>query len=229
MPDLDRPQLAMLVALGLAICVLGARYVIGQAGDRVQPDGAGGGAAAGAVDARDDARATRESAEAQGAIRVGSADGGRVIVHVAGAVHRPGVYRLASGSRVDDALRRAGGPRRRADLAALNLAARLEDGRQVLVPERPPATGSTAAGGSRSAATAATPPVPGAAGTAAPVNLNTATLEQLDGLDGIGPGLAKRILDYRTANGGFNRVEELAQVPGIGPMRLATLTPLVTV
>jgi len=144
---------------------------------------------------------------------------------VAGAVRRPGVYRLAAGARVDDALRRAGGPRGRADLAAVNLAAKLEDGRQVLVPARGAAgaaPAAPAAGGSGGAGA-------GGAAAAAPINLNTATLEQLDTLDGVGPGIAQRILDYREQHGGFTRVEELGEVPGIGPKRLATLTPLVTV
>ena len=138
-------------------------------------------------------------------------------------MRRPGVYRFAPGARVDDALRRAGGPRAHADLDAVNLAAKLEDGRQVLVPLRAaaPAPGVAVAPGGPDPAAPAAP--------AAPVNLNTATLEQLDTLDGVGPGIAQRILDYRAQHGGFRRVEELGEVPGIGPKRLATLTPLVTV
>ena len=201
MSDLDRRRLALYVALGLAVCLLGARYVLGQASS--SPDGP--------------ARAAREPA-----VRVERAGGGRVTVHIAGAVRRPGVYRLPAGARVDDALRRAGGARGRADLTAVNLAAKLEDGRQVLVPERAtaPAPGEAAA----PAAAGGAPAAPGA-----PINLNTATLEQLDQLDGIGPGMAAAILKYREQHGGFTRVEELGEVPGIGAKRLATLTPLVTV
>ena len=159
-------------------------------------------------------------------VRVERARPATALVHVAGAVRRPGVYRLAPGARVDDALRRAGGARARADLTAVNLAAKLEDGRQVLVPER----AAVAAGGAPAAsASAAGASAPAGGAAAAPVNLNTATLEQLDTLDGIGPGLAQRILDYREQHGGFTRVEELGEVPGIGAKRLATLTPLVTV
>lgn len=213
MSDLDRPRLALYVAIGLAVCLLGARYVLAQGSP--SPEGRGGAA-----------MTPRGGGEADGdgdgaAVRVRRADGGKVTVHVAGAVRRPGVYRLPAGARVNDALRRAGGARGRADLAAVNLAAKLEDGRQVLVPER------AAAGVAGATAGAAAPA--GAGVAAAPVNLNTATLEQLDTLDGVGPGIAQRILDYREQHGGFTRVEELGEVPGIGAKRLATLTPLVTV
>ena len=155
------------------------------------------------------------------AVRVDRASGGAVVVDVAGAVRRPGVYRLEAGARVDDAVRRAGGPTRRADLASVNLAAKLEDGRQVLVPVRAPPGGraTTAAGGAAGAAAA-----PGQ-----PVNLNTATLEQLDTLTGVGPATAQKILDYREQHGGFSSVDELDHVPGIGPGRLAALRDLVRV
>ena len=213
MSDLDRPRLALYVALGLVVCLLGARYVLAQASPAPAPPADGG-----------RAPAQGEGGDAGAGVRVERAGGGRVTVHVAGAVRRPGVYRLAPGARVDDALRRAGGPRGRADLAAVNLAAKLEDGRQVLVPERASAAPAhTAPAGAASAGGAS------AAAGGAPINLNTATLEQLDTLDGIGPGLAQRILDYREQHGGFTRVEELGEVPGIGAKRLATLTPLVTV
>ena len=152
------------------------------------------------------------------AIRVekGGEGGRKVVVHVAGAVRRPGVYRMRASARVDDAVGRAGGPTRRADLSQVNLAAQVEDGRQVLVPRRAP-VGATAA-----TATAETQP-------GVPLNLNTATLEQLDELDGIGPATAQSILDYREENGGFGSVEELGQVPGIGDVRLASLREQVRV
>ncbi|HVF76653.1 MAG TPA: helix-hairpin-helix domain-containing protein [Solirubrobacteraceae bacterium] len=225
MPDLERPRLALYVALGLAVCLLGARYVLVQA-----PSGREDG---GAVTAVDGGGAAGNGGPGDGGgggvsgIRVERARGGRVTVHVAGAVRKPGVYRMGPGARVDDALRRAGGARRGADLTAVNLAATLEDGRQVLVPERVSPPASTAGAGAAAApgGGAAAP----AAGAAAPINLNTATLEQLDTLDGVGPGIAQRILDYREQHGAFERVEELGEVPGIGAKRLATLTPLVTV
>jgi competence protein ComEA len=151
------------------------------------------------------------------AIRVDDGDSraGAVIVHVAGAVRRPGVYRMRPNARVDDAVGRAGGATRRADLSQVNLAAKVEDGRQVLVPVK------VRAG---AAGPAAAPTQPGV-----PLNLNTATLEQLDELDGIGPATAQNILDYRDEHGGFGSVEELGDVPGIGDVRLASLREQVRV
>ena len=134
-----------------------------------------------------------------------------VVVDVAGAVRHPGVYRLPTGARVLDAVRRAV-PMRGAQLGAINLAERLADGEQVVVPARgaPAPTGSTGGSG-------------GAAAPGAIVHLNSATLEQLETLDGIGPALAQRIVDYRSAHGGFRSLAELDQVSGIGPARLAAL------
>ena len=149
--------------------------------------------------------------------RVGGGGTSRVTVHVAGAVLRPGVYRLSPRARVVDAVRRAGGVRRRADLSALNLAAKLEDGRQV-VGAPAPARGRAGAGGRRHRD-----------GPDGPIDINTATAEQLDELDGIGPGMAGAILEYRKEHGGFGSIEELGQVPGIGEKRLAALREKVRV
>jgi competence protein ComEA len=149
---------------------------------------------------------------AAAAIDVRDEGGGSVTIDVAGAVKKPGVYRLSASQRVEDALARAGGPTRRADLSQLNRAAKLQDGRQILVPARPSKSAPAAA------AAASSPSVPDQ-----PVNLNTATLEQLDTLDGVGPATAQKILDYRTEHGGFGAVEELDQIPGIGEKRLAAL------
>jgi competence protein ComEA len=130
-------------------------------------------------------------------------------VHVAGAVRRPGLIRLPTGARVATALERAGGPTRRSDLTLVNLAARVQDGQQIVVP---------VAGAAASTA----PPGAGAA-PPAKLHLSTATVEQLDEVDGIGPTLAEGIVEYRDAHGGFRSVDELAEVEGIGEKRLATL------
>lgn len=137
-----------------------------------------------------------------------------LIVHVAGAVRHPGLYRLADGSRVDDAIRKAGGARPKAALELVNLAAPVSDGQQIVVPLSV-GTGQAAA----------TPASPGAA--TGPVHLNSATLEQLDALPGVGPVTAQKILDYRTEHGSFQSVDELDAVPGIGPARLEELRDLV--
>lgn len=145
----------------------------------------------------------------------------RVVVDVAGAVKRPGVYRLTSQDRVEDALRRAGGPTGRADLSQLNRAAKLADGRQILVPKR----GHTVVAAPAGAAPSTGAPAP----ASGPIDLNTATLEQLDTLDGVGPSTAQKILEYREQHGGFKSVDELDQVSGIGEKRLAALRDHVTV
>ncbi len=142
--------------------------------------------------------------------------GRRLYVHVAGAVRRPGLYRLREGARVAAALDRAGGPTRKAELTGTNLAARVEDGQQVLVAVR----GATPGVGAASATTGA--PASGGA-TTGPISLGTATQAQLEELDGIGPTLAARIIEYRDANGGFRSVEELGEVSGIGEVRLEAL------
>lgn len=127
-------------------------------------------------------------------------------VHVAGAVRRPGLYRLPHGARVAAAVRRAGGPSGAADLNLINLAARLQDGQQVVVP------GETA--GAAPAGDASASP---------PISLGSATAEQLDELDGIGPTLAERIVEHRQASGGFGSLDQLAEVEGIGGKRLEAL------
>ena len=138
-----------------------------------------------------------------------------IYVHVAGAVHQPGLVRLRAGSRVAVAVERAGGPGRRADLSGVNLAARLEDGQQVVVPVR----GAVAGAGGVATADA----VAGSAGVPK-ASLGTATVDQLDEIDGIGPTLAERIVEYRTEHGGFSSVQELREVDGIGEKRFETLS-----
>jgi competence protein ComEA len=138
----------------------------------------------------------------------------RLVVHVVGAVRRPGLYRLREGTRVSDAVVRAGGALRRAELGAINLAAPLADGAQVVVPF---------ALDSESASS------PGGAAAAAPkVSLGSATLEQLDELPGIGPVTAQKIVDYRAEHGPLRSVDDLDAIPGIGPARIEQIRDLVT-
>ncbi|MET0761282.1 MAG: ComEA family DNA-binding protein [Thermoleophilaceae bacterium] len=156
----------------------------------------------------------------------GGAGGQDIFVHVAGAVRRPGLYRVPSAARVAEALERAGGPLRRAELTAVNLAARMEDGQQVVVPAAGAVPVAGAAGARASPGTAGAVPgaagaVPGTAGVK--LSLAAATVDQLDELDGIGPTLAGRIIEYRDAHGGFRSVEQLREVDGIGEKRFATL------
>jgi len=142
---------------------------------------------------------------------------GSVVVDVAGKVRRPGVATLPAGSRVVDALRKAGGARPGVDLSSLNLARVLVDGEQILVGVTP-APGVAASASSQ----------PGAADAGAMVNLNTATLDQLDGLPGVGPVTAQKILDWRTAHGSFTAIDELLEVDGIGEKTLADMAPHLT-
>lgn len=193
---LSRSQLLGYLAAAAVVVLLGARYLKGSEPPPPPP-------------------APRVSAPA--ATRAGAG----ILVHVAGAVRVPGVYRLREGARVDDAVRRAGGPTRRAELSAVNLAAKVEDGRQVLVPGKAPRGASAAGAAAGSAASAAAP--------SQPLDLNTATIEQLDTLPGIGEVTAQKIVDYREEHGGFGSVDELGQVPGIGDKRLADLREQVRV
>jgi competence protein ComEA len=198
MPTISRGRALGYVAVLLAVLVVGARLVVG--GDGVE---------------RVEAKPSAPVVEAE------AAPARELVVHVVGAVHSPGLYRLREGSRVDDAIRLAGGARPKAELALVNLAAPVADGQQVLVPARgaAPVAAASAAGAAPAGTTGG-----GVGGT---VHLNSATLEQLETLPGIGPVTAQQILDYRTANGAFSSVDELDAVPGIGPARLEQLKPLV--
>lgn len=192
MPAISRRRALVYAVALLALLALGGRYALGRGeADPVESRHAAAVLSAEPVPAR------------------------KLVVHVVGAVRLPGLYTLREGSRVDDAIQLAGGPKPKAALELVNLAAPVADGQQVVVPAR-------GAGGASSTAAA------GAAGaTAGVVHLNSATLEDLDTLPGIGPVTAQKILDYRTANGAFSSVEELDAVPGIGPARLEQLRPLV--
>lgn len=189
MPELSRSQVAVYGAVAVVLLLLGARAI------RAEGD-------SGPV-------ASFSSGGNDKSFTVDSSSGGDVVVDVTGAVARPGVYRLPVGARVTDAVQRAGGAARGALLEAINLAARLADGQQVVVPKRGP--------GGAPLATA------GATSEDGPISLGTATVEQLDTIDGIGPVTAQDIVDFRDEHGGLSSVEQLDQVSGIGPATMEAL------
>jgi competence protein ComEA len=220
MPDLSRSELAAYAACVVLVVLLGWRVLRGDGQASTAPALRRGGATT-----------TTAGALEGPSVSVAPARDGSAVVHVVGAVRRPGVYRLRLGQRVEDAIRRAGGARDSTDLQAINLAAKIADGQQVVVPRRAAAaaegSGAPAGGGGPGGASAGGD----AAGAApsAPINLNSATAEQLDTLDGVGPATVQKILEYRTQHGGFASADDLAQVAGIGPKKLEALKAQVTV
>jgi competence protein ComEA len=224
-PDLSRSELAAYAACAVLVALLGWRALRSDGGPGLATAAASSGGSA----ATSSAPASSPDGESS-AVTVGAATGGSATVHVVGEVQRPGVYRLRLGLRVQDAIKRAGGAKADADLEAINLAAKLTDAQQVVVPEKAArvAASAGAAGGADATAGAS-----GAAGVGTtpgpPINLNSATAEQLDTLDGVGPATAQKILEYRAQHGGFGSVEDLANVSGIGPKRLEALRARVVV
>lgn len=187
MPELSRTQVVVYAAVAIALLLVGARAIRGEGGGEVS-------------------FASADAAPMEGGFSVGG-QAGDLVVDVTGAVRDPGVYRMPAGSRVNDAVARAGGPAPRAQLEAINLAARLADGQQVVVPERLP--------GGTGAVTAA--------GVEGPISLGTATVEQLEEIEGIGPVTAEAIVAFRDEHGGLASVEQLDQVSGIGPATMDSL------
>jgi len=189
MPEVSRSQVVVYAAIAMALLLVGARAIRGE----------------GSTDA---SFAAADSGGSKSGSFTISGQSGDLVVDVTGAVRRPGVYRMPAGSRVTDAVTRAGGPTGKAELEAVNLAARLADGQQVVVPERLPA-------GSTAAATAAA--------EEGPISLGTATVGQLEEIDGIGPVTAGDIVKFRDEHGGLSSIDQLDQVPGIGPATMEAL------
>ena len=183
MPELSRSQLLVYCVIAIAVIVIGVRWIRADGGGRP-----GGAELSFAADSAHEAEGTRDA-----------------IVHVAGAVVRPGVYRLPAGARVTDAIRRAGGFAGGANRDAINQAARLSDGQQVVVPGPGAPTG------------------PAAGAQSGPISLGSATIEQLDQIEGIGPVTAQKIVEYRDQHGGLSSVDQLDEVDGIGPSTMETL------
>jgi competence protein ComEA len=148
-----------------------------------------------------------------------------IVVDVAGWVHHPGVFRFHQGDRVVDAIRRAGGAKWKADLQSINLAALLTDGEQIIVGRR----GASGPGPPSSGVTSGTVSTGSGGESGQLVNLNTATLDELESLPGIGEVLGQRIIDYREQHGPFGTIEDLMNVSGIGDKRFADLKPHITV
>ena len=183
---MSRLQMAVFAAIGVAVLLLGIRAVR-QPG--TEPPGAG---------------ATLAAEPVGGLGGAATPANGDVVVHVAGAVSEPGVYRLPAGSRVADAVERAGGPSGRGDPDAVNLAARLADGQQVVVPSRDGSTGAEAT-------------------EDGPISLGSADQADLETIDGIGPVTAADIIAFRDEHGGIASIEELDEIPGIGPATIESL------
>jgi competence protein ComEA len=200
MPDLSRSQIAVYGAVAVALLLLGARAI--------RAEGSGG-SAPGNSSSSSWSSSGSSSTGAAGFTLDSGGSGSDVVVDVTGAVVRPGVYRLPGGARVTDAVERAGGATGGALLEAINLAARLADGQQVVVPKRGPGGAPLAAGA--------------AASEDGPISLGTATVEQLDTIDGIGPVTAQQIVEYRDQQGGLASVDQLDQVSGIGPATMESL------
>ena len=188
MPELSRSQLVVYGAIAVAILLLGARWL--RSADQAE---AGFGGVA--------------EEPAGGAVEL-DRGGGDLVVHVAGEVRDPGVYELPAGSRVTDAVDRAGGPTGDGLVDSINLAAKLADGQQVVVPAEAP-SGAVTGGG--------------AAVEDGPISLGGATVEQLDTIEGIGPVTAADIIEFRDEHGGIGSVDDLDQISGIGPATMDAL------
>ena len=161
-----------------------------------------------------------------------------VSVHVSGKVAKPGVYELEPGSRVQDAIKAAGGASGNADLGTINLAEKLQDGQQIYIAPKgqvpPPVVSVVRGGDSSSGKHAASGSKAGGSGVEkykkpgqGTVSINSASVDELQHLVGIGPAMAQRIIDYRKEHGGFKSVDELEEVKGIGPKTLAKMKPFV--
>jgi competence protein ComEA len=218
MPELSRTQVAVYGAIVVALLLVGARAVRGEGGESSTGYSSSyeyGSESEGGEGAGDEEGSGEEAGDGGEAFSVeGGAD---VVVDVTGAVRDPGVYRLPAGSRVDDAVKRAGGAGAKAELDAINLAARLADGQQIVVPER---VATTAGAGVIPGATAGAGAVGAEEG---PISLGTATTAELDTIDGIGPVTAEDIVKFREEHGGLSSVDQLDQISGIGPATMESL------
>jgi competence protein ComEA len=195
--SLTRTQLLVYGAVGVALLLVGARWIRSTDSHQASAGGVSYGPG---------------SSSSDGSFSVDAESGGDVVVDVAGEVDDPGVYRLPAGSRVTDAVQRAGGATAKGDLEQINLAARLADGQQIVIPGRAQAAAGVAAGSSNPASV-----------DSGPISVGTATLEELDTIEGIGPITAQSILDYRDQHGGLSSIDQLDEIDGIGPATMDAL------
>jgi competence protein ComEA len=200
--DIDKGKVVAWAAFGLLVLAIFLR---------LHAHAGGGGAPAATVSVTPAGGGVRPAAAAPSA---SPGPVGELWVDVAGAVRRPGLYRVPSGSRLAVALERAGGVSSRGDEAGVNLAAPLHDGEQVIVPRRGTVAAAGPSGGGGGV---------GGGAASGPISLSQASEAQLESLDGIGPALAGRILEYRQQHGGFRSLDELKEVPGIGDKRFEAL------
>jgi len=209
MPRVSRRQAMAYGVVILALMVLVGRSVVGtdSKGSPVAPEAA-------------------ESLSLVSDQLAAEPDADLVLVHVAGAVREPGVYELKAGSRVTDAVERAGGPRARAWLESINLASQLVDGQQVMVPLRP-AAASESTGVRASVTPGASDGLLAGAATTGPISLSTASAAELERLPGVGPVTAEKIVDHRNEHGPFRSADELTAISGIGPARVDAIRDLV--
>ena len=203
MPELSRTQVAVYGAIAVALLFIGARAVRGE------DAGGGDSGYASSYDDYSTDSGGEGGSEPDFSVEEGGSD---VVVDVTGAVRKPGVYRMPAGSRVNDAVKRAGGATDKAALDSINLAARLADGQQVVVPEEAPEGGGGAVA-----------PTGVAEAEDAPISLSTATAAELDTIDGIGPVTAEDIVNFREEHGGLSSVDQLDQISGIGPATMEAL------
>ena len=236
MPEISRRQFAVYLVVVVLVVLLGGRALRADRGPAgaVQAPSGGFTAVAGPEDGATGSGASGPSGRP--GVEVATTPE-RLLVHVAGAVRRPGVYELQAGARVADAVTKAGGGRAGAALDVLNLAAKVTDGQQVLVARRSrsgtgvatgvgvesPVGGDAGAPGAAGGGPGSSTPAGSAIAGAATVNVNQADAIQLEVLDGVGPAIAAKIVSWRTQNGPFKTVDDLALVPGIGPKKLEAI------
>jgi competence protein ComEA len=204
----SRTQLVVYAAVGVALLLLGARWIRSADSGSASPGSVSYSSGLGSSGS-----GLGSSSSGSGSFGVDDTGGGDLVVDVTGAVGRPGVYTLPAGSRVNDAVQRAGGATAKGDVQQINLAARLADGQQIVIPSRVKNPAGVAEGAT----------VSGSAAVDGPISIGTATVEELDTIEGIGPVTAQNIIGYRDQHGGVSSIDQLDEIDGIGPATMEAL------